>query len=133
MNEENFALLKITPVDENGNAGNPIPIGYGNIAQYKGQLIDIDGDGAGTTEDGYTIRDIRRRGKAKLTVRFEGLTTPEFKALMNAISQDEFALTYFIGEYKTITVHAGDRNFELVKAKTEAVGLWRLDVNFIEY
>ncbi|MDE7362828.1 MAG: hypothetical protein K2N38_12945, partial [Oscillospiraceae bacterium] len=95
--------------------------------------IDIDGDGAGTTEDGYTIRDIRRRGKAKLTVRFENLTTPKFTALMKAISNDEFKLTCFIGEYKTITVHSGDKNFELVKAKNEAVGLWRLDVNFIEY
>lgn len=133
MEGEKFALLKITPVDENGEEGEPIPIGYGNISQYKGQLIDIDGDGAGTTEDGYTIRDIRRRGKAKLTVRFENLTTPEFTALMKAISNDEFKLTCFIGEYKTITVHSGDKNFELVKAKNEAVGLWRLDVNFIEY
>lgn len=128
-----FVLLKITPVGENGETGEPIPMKYGNITQYKGTLIDIDGEGAGTTEDGYTIRDVRRRGKAKLTVRFEGLTTPEFTALIKAISRDEFPLTYFIGEYKTITVHAGDRNFELVKAKNEAVGLWRLDVNFIEY
>lgn len=132
MNEK-FVLLKITPVDENGEAGEPIPIRYGNITQYKGTLIDIDGDGAGTTEDGYTIRDVRRRGKAKLTVRFEGLTTSEFKSLMSVISLDEFQLTYFIGEYKTITVHAGDKNFELIKASGEMVGLWRLDVNFIEY
>lgn len=102
MEDEKFALLKITPVDENGEDGEPIPIGCGNIAQYKGQLIDIDGDGAGTTEDGTTIRDIRRRGKAKLMVRFENLTTPEFTELMKAISRDEFPLTYFIGEYKTI-------------------------------
>lgn len=131
MDENKFALLKILPAD--GEEGDEIPLGYGNIASYKGQLIDIDGDGAGTTEDGYTIRDIRRRGKAKLMLRFDNLTTEKFTALMNAISRDKFQLTFFCGEFKTISAHAGDRNFELIKAVDETNGRWRLDVNFIEY
>lgn len=131
MEENDFALLKILP--EDGKEGDEIPLGYGNIGSYKGQLIDIDGDGAGTTEDGYTIRDIRRRGKAKLMLKFEGLTTVEFKTLMNAISRDEFQLTYFCGEFKTITAHAGDKNFELIKATKESDSRWNLTVDFIEY
>ena len=57
MNKETFAVLKILPEE----GGDEIPLGYGNIASYKGQLIDIDGDGAGTSEDGHTIRDIHRQ------------------------------------------------------------------------
>lgn len=131
MIDKKFALLKILP--EGGAEGDEIPLGYGNIGSYKGQLIDIDGDGAGTTEDGHTIRDIRRRGKAKLMLKFDNLTTAEFSALMKAISRDKFQLTYFCGEFKTISAHAGDRNFELIKASGEKDGRWRLDVNFIEY
>lgn len=134
MAEEKFALLKIIPKPETeGEEAEPILVGYGNIASYKVQLIDIDGDGAGTTEDGYTIRDIRRRGKAKLMLKFDNLTTEKFMALMKAISQDSYQLMYFDGEFKTITAHTGDRNFELIKAVDETKGRWRLDVNFIEY
>ncbi len=40
MDKETFALLKILP--EGGTEGDEIPLGYGNIGSYKGQLIDID-------------------------------------------------------------------------------------------
>lgn len=113
--------------------GKQTSIGEGNITSYKGQLIDIDGKGAGTSENGYTLRDIRRRNKAKLTVKFEGLTQEEFSHLMSAIDSDRFELTYFCGTYKTITVHPGDRNFELIKAPSPSDSRWRLDVSFIEY
>lgn len=131
MGDGTFALLKILP--EGGGEGDEVPIGYGNIVSYKGQIFDVNGDGAGISEDGYTIRDIRRRDKSKLTLRFDNLTTEEFTRLMRAISRNKFQLTYFCGEYKTITAHTGDRNFELIKAKSEDDGRWRLDVNFIEY
>lgn len=122
-----MVLLKIK------NGDTQTPIGEGNITSYRGQLIDIDGSGAGTSENGYTIRDVRRRNKAKLMVKFEGLTMNEFAAIMAAINSDKFELTYFCGTYVTITAHAGDRNFELVKARNEEDSRWRLDVNFIEY
>ncbi len=115
------------------NGDNQTPIGEGNIASYKGQLIDIDGSGAGTSENGYTIRDVRRRNKAKLMVKFDGLTKDEFAAIMEAIDSDSFELTYFCGTFRTITAHAGDRNYELIKANNETDSRWRLDVNFIEY
>lgn len=129
MNDNIFALLKILPDD----GGDEIPLGYGNITSYKGRIFDVDGDGEGITEDGYTIRDIRRRGKSRLTLRFDNLTTAKFTQLMNAISRDKFRLTYFCGVYKTITAHAGDRDFSLIKAIGETEGRWRLDVDFIEY
>ncbi len=122
---EQFALLKIKVGDELK------PLHH--ITSYKGQLIDIDGDGAGTSEDGVTIRDIRRRNKGKLTVKFEGLSQTEFTEIMTAIDSECFELTYFCGMYKTITAHAGDRNYELIKAAGTQTSLWTLDVSFIEY
>lgn len=113
--------------------GEEIAIGEHRIASYKGQIIDVDGDGTGTTEDGYTVRDIRRRNKVKLMVKFEGLHLDEYTALMAAIDQPEFQLTYFEGTFKTITAYAGDKNFELIKARNGSDNRWKLDVNFIEY
>ncbi len=115
------------------NGDKQTPIGEGNIASYKGQLIDIDGSGAGTSENGYTIRDVRRRNKAKLMVRFDGLTKEKFAVIMDAIDSDMFELTYFRGTFHTIKAHAGDRNFELIKARSGEDSRWRLDVDFIEY
>lgn len=123
----NMVLLKVM------SNGKSVAIGDGNIASYKGQIIDVDGDGSGTTEDGYTVRDIRRRNKVKLMVKFDGLTLKEYTDLMAAIDQPEFQLTYFEGTFKTITAYAGDKNFELIKAPNEKDNRWRLDVNFIEY
>ncbi len=113
--------------------GKKVAVGEGNITTYKGQIIDVDGDGTGTTEDGYTVRDIRRRNKVKIMVKFDGLTHKEYTDLMAAIDQPEFQLTYFEGTFKTITAYAGDKNFELIKAHNEKDNRWRLDVNFIEY
>lgn len=112
--------------------GEEVAIGENRIATYKGQLVDINGDGAGTTEDGYTVLDVRRRNRVKLMLKFDGLKQEEFTALMSAIDQPEFELTYFDGEFKTVTVYAGDRNFELIKANNERDSRWRLDVDFIE-
>lgn len=58
-------LLKI----KNGEKQIALP---GRITSYKAQLIDVD-DVAGTSEDGFTIRDVRRRNKRRLTVKFDGL------------------------------------------------------------
>lgn len=120
-------LLKIP------NGENETTIGEGRITSYKVQLIDIDGSGTGTSENGYTIRDVRRRNRAKIMVKFDGLTLEEFASIMAAINSEKFDLTYFDGVYKTITVYAGDRNFELIKANGERDSRWRLDTSFIEY
>ena len=104
-----------------------------HIASYKVLLIDIDGDGAGTTEDGTTVRDIRRRNKAKINVRLDGMTLEEFTAVMQAIDHDSFECEYFRGEFSTITAHTGDRNIELIKAANETDSRWRLDLSIIEY
>ena len=127
MDEPEFVLLTVISEDDE------VPIGYGNITSYKGQVIDIDGEGAGTSEDGYTIRDIRRRNKYKLMVKFEGLTRQEYTALRKAIDSEKFELKFLDGEFLTKTVHAGDRNFELIKAIKEEDSRWNLTVDFIEY
>lgn len=105
----------------------------GKIVSYKGQMIDVDGDGAGTTEDGYTIRDVRRRNKNKIMVKFDGLTLEAFSAIMAALDSASFEVTFFCGSYRTITAYAGDKNWEMIHSHNEEVGLWRLDVNIIEY
>lgn len=122
---EDFALLKIKA----GEEFKPIR----RITQYKVQLIDLDGDGAGTSEDGYTIRDVRRRNKAKITVKLENLNFTEFTNFMSYIDNESFELTYFAGTFKTITAHCGDRDIELVKAPRENENLWNVSLSFIEY
>lgn len=127
MDEHDFVLLTVISEDDE------VPIGCGNITSYKGQVVDIDGDGAGTSEDGYTIRDVRRRNKHRIMVRFEGLTRQKYTALRKAIDSEEFQLKFLDGEFKTITVYAGDRDFELIKAIKEEDSRWNLTVDFIEY
>lgn len=122
---EDFALLKIKVGEEF------MPIAH--ITQYKVQMIDLDGDGAGTSEDGYTIRDVRRRNKAKITVKLEKLNFTEFTNFMSYIDFETFEITYFAGAFKTITAHCGDRDIELLKAIREDENLWNISLSFIEY
>lgn len=105
----------------------------GIIVSYKGQMIDVDGEGTGMTEDGYTIRDVRRRNKCKIMIKFDGLTLEEFSAIMEALDSTSFEVTLFCGSYRTITAYAGDKNWEMIKSHNEEVSLWKLDVNIIEY
>lgn len=105
----------------------------GTIVSYKGTLIDVDGDGTGTSEEGTTIRDIRRRNKSKLMLKFDGLTCKEFTEIMTAIDAAEFQVTYFCGNYRKITAYAGDKNWEAIKVQSSSESRWKLDVNLIEY
>lgn len=105
----------------------------GAVTSYKGTMIDVDGDGAGTSEDGYTIRDVRRRNKSKIMLKLDGLTLSEFTAVMNAINAVQFEVMFFCGNYRTITAYAGDKNWELIKATNENDNRWRLEVSIIEY
>ncbi|MBQ8171765.1 MAG: hypothetical protein IJZ95_07255 [Oscillospiraceae bacterium] len=122
----NFSILSI-------KTGEDTSLALSHIVSYKVLLIDVDGEGAGTTEDGTTVRDIRRRNKAKITVRLDGMTLEEFTAVMSAINSDSFECTYFHGEFSTIIAHAGDRNIELIKAANDKDSRWRLDLSIIEY
>ena len=105
----------------------------GNIVTYKGTMIDVDGSGAGTTETGVTIRDVRRRNKNKIMLKLDGLTLKEFADIMSAINSPSFTVTFFCGSYKTITFYAGDKNWEGYKVVSENESRWRLEVNLIEY
>lgn len=109
--------------------GEPLP---GKLVGYKGTLIDVDGKEAGTTEDGYTIRDVRRRNKGKIFLKFDGLTREQFSAIMAAIDESSFTVKYFCGFYRTITAYAGDKNWELIKSSAKGETRWRLDFNIIE-
>lgn len=103
------------------------------ITKYKGTMIDVDGDGTGTTENGFTIRDIRRQGKSKIMITLEGLTKEEFTAIMTALKSARFEVEFFCGYYQTMTAYAGDKNWELIKAQNESDNRWRLETSLIEY
>lgn len=120
-----FALVKVKVGEE------LVPLTH--ISAYKVQQIDVDGDGAGTSEDGTTIRDVRRHNKSKLTLKLEGLTLAEYTKIKTAIDADKFDVTFFAGTWLTVTAYAGDRNSELVKIKDELDSRWRLDFSIIEY
>lgn len=104
----------------------------GKLVSYKGTLIDVDGKEAGTTEDGYTIRDVRRRNKGKMMLKFDGLTRENFSEIMAAIDAPSFQVKYFCGYYRTITAYAGDKNWEMIKSSSKGETRWRLDFNIIE-
>ncbi|MDE6728027.1 MAG: hypothetical protein K2J80_08835 [Oscillospiraceae bacterium] len=105
----------------------------GAIVSYKGKMIDVDGDGTGETENGVTIRDIRRRGKSKIMLKLDKLTQEEFSAIMTALKLDRIEVEFFCGYYQTMTAYSGDKNWELIKAKDEKDSRWRLEVSLIEY
>lgn len=104
----------------------------GTIAGYKGTMIDVDGDGTGTTENGVTIRDILRRDKSKISLKLDGLTQEVFSEIMTMLRSDSIEVEFFCGYYNTMTAHAGDKNWELIAAN-ENDSRWRLEVNLIEY
>lgn len=105
----------------------------GAVTSYKGTRINVDGDGTGTTESGYTIRDIRREGKNKIMLKLDRLTQEEFSALMTALKPARIEVEFFCGEFRTMTAYAGDINWELIKAKNENDNRWRLETSLIEY
>lgn len=120
-----FALVKVKVGEE------LVPLTH--ITSYKVREIDVDGDGAGTSEDGTTIRDVRRRNKSKITLKLEGLTLEEYTKVKTAIDAAKFEVTFFAGTWRTIAAYAGDRDSELTKAKGELESRWRLDFSIIEY
>lgn len=102
------------------------------MADYNGLLIDVDGKEAGETEDGHTIRDVRRRNKGKIFLKFDGLTLDEFTEIMTTIDAPSFQIKYFCGKYRTITAYAGDKKWALIKSSSQNETRWRLDFNIIE-
>lgn len=104
----------------------------GTLVTYKGTVIDVDGKGAGSTENGKTIRDVRRRNRNKIMLKFEGLTLDEFSEIMEMIDAPTFEVTFFRGKYITITAYAGDKNWEGTKVTSPTESRWKLEFNIIE-
>lgn len=105
----------------------------GAVTSYKGTRINVDGDGTGTTESGYTIRDIRRQGKNKIMLKLDGLTQEEFSAIMTALKPARIEVEFFCGDFQTMTAYSGDINWELIKAPNENDNRWRIETSLIEY
>ena len=104
----------------------------GTLVGYKGKLIDVNGDGAGETENGVTILDVRRRNKGKVMLKFDSLTLEEFSEIMEMINASTFEVRYFCGFYIDITAYAGDKDWELIHASSRSDSRWKLEFSIIE-
>ncbi|MCM1166447.1 MAG: hypothetical protein NC299_13455 [Lachnospiraceae bacterium] len=119
-----IALLKI--------GGEPLT----KIRDYSVGITRVEGSGGGTTENGDEILDYRCLEKAVITVTFANLTTDEFAKLKSRLKTQALELTYWAGEYKTITAKIGDMECELLKSEhrpnTEKSNYWNVSTMFTQ-
>ena len=108
--------------------GTPLP----TPSEYKVQLSDLDSSGTGRTEDGVLIRERVRGGVAKISLRWDALSTADCAKVLNATAPDSMQVQYFFGEMRTAQMYAGDRTADL-KAAREGQAVWDVAVNLIEF
>lgn len=106
------------------------------IRDYAITSSKIDGGGGGTTESGDKILDYRSLDNAVITVTFENLTMAEYSALKKKLIAKTIELTYWDGEYKTITVTVGDIASKIRKSEqrpnTPQYNNWDLSTTFTQ-
>ncbi|WP_455501610.1 DUF6711 family protein [Gemmiger sp.] len=100
--------------------------------EYKVQLSDLDSSGTGRTEDGVLVRERVRGGVAKISLRWDALSTADCAKVLNATAPDNFTVRYFFGEMRTAKMYAGDRTADL-KAARDGQAVWEAAVNLIEF
>lgn len=100
--------------------------------EYKVQLSDLDSSGTGRTEDGVLVRERVRGGVAKISLRWEALSTEDCAKVLNATAPDSMQVAYFFGGMRTARMYAGDRTADL-KAAREGKAVWEVEMNLIEY
>lgn len=92
---------------------------------------DLDSDSTGRSEDGYIFRERLRSNVCKLDLEWVRITPEKAKIIRDAIKNEFFEVTFwFLGEERTATMYAGDRNISPnFKPETNgAVEFW--DVSF---
>lgn len=119
-----MALLKINTTDL------PVP----TVLQPGIQDLDSE-DGTGRNQNGTMFRD-RVTIKRKVHCEWGPLTKSEMSALLTAMSDASFSLTYpdpQEGALKTITAYVGDRSTPMLMPLGEADWMWGgLSADFIE-
>lgn len=106
------------------------------IRDYSIISSKIDGGGGGRTESGDEILDYRSIDNATISVTFAKLTMEEYSALKKKLIAKTIELTYWDGEYKTITVKVGDITSEMLKSEqhpnTPEYNNWNLSTTFTQ-
>lgn len=106
------------------------------IRDYAVTTTKVDGGGGGFTESGDEILDYRSIDKAIITVTFANLTMEEYSALKKKLIAKTIELTYWDGEYKTITVKVGDISGEMLNSEqrpnTPEYNNWNLSTTFTQ-
>lgn len=85
-------------------------------SSYEYQRYDLDAeDGTGRNQKGDMCRD-RQAIKVKLVCSWPALTKSEMRALLQAVKDTFFSVTYldaYTGDYTTKTMYVGDRSAPL--------------------
>ena len=115
-------LPLLITVKENGD-GTTVETPLKKVKEYNVAMTNVVGSGAGTTEDGHSIIDIRRV-KALISVTFAQLDLSEFEKTTGELGGETVKIKYFCGKYKTSEFQITKREFTLVKAKNETQNYW---------
>lgn len=106
------------------------------IRDYGITTTKVDGGGGGVTESGDEILDYRSIDKVIITVTFANLTMEEYSVLKKMLIAKTIELTYWDGEYKTITAKVGDITSEMLKSEqrpnTPQYNNWNLSTTFTQ-
>lgn len=93
---------------------------------FQISIQDVDSASTGRGADGNMIRD-RVGVKAKINLKFPPLRTNEIKALLSAVSDVSFSVSYIspvTGTTASGTFYVGDRTAPVYKTSASGVELW---------
>lgn len=100
--------------------------------EYKVQYSDLDSSDTGRTEDGQLLRSRVRAGIAKISLKWELISTADCEKILTATGPDSMQVDYFFGTTHTAQMYAGDRTAQLHAAR-EGSAVWTVEMNLIEY
>ena len=100
--------------------------------EYKVQYSDLDSSDTGRTEDGVLLRSRVRAGIAKISLKWEDISTADCTTILTATTPDSMQVEYFFGDMHTAQMYSGDRTAQLHAARDNAA-VWTVELNLIEY
>lgn len=110
----------------NGRACDGISLPEPAHGGFQVSIQDVDSASTGRGADGNMIRD-RVAVKAKINLKFPPLTNAEMSALLSAVSDVSFSVSYpspVSGGIRSGTFYVGDRTAPIYKTTADGVELW---------